>query len=151
MCSLCDVVSSCRSGRHPLQIADLAQTVVILGDNQGARGWCVAVLKEHVEHMDALPIDRQAAVFSEVAAVARAVRQVFTDSAIDGNFVPPRINYECLGNVVPHVHWHVVPRHADDPTPTAPVWGWSQEALKGAMSQDERQSLAERLRAAMIT
>lgn len=35
---------------------------------------------------------------------------------------PIRINYECLGNVVAHVHWHLIPRRASDPDPGATVW-----------------------------
>ena len=32
---------------------------------------------------------------------------------------PVKINYEILGNSVPHLHTHVIPRYADDPRP-----GW---------------------------
>jgi diadenosine tetraphosphate (Ap4A) HIT family hydrolase len=33
-----------------------------------------------------------------------------------------KINYELLGNQLPHIHWHLIPRLADDPTPLEPVW-----------------------------
>jgi diadenosine tetraphosphate (Ap4A) HIT family hydrolase len=57
-----------------------------------------------------------------------------------------RINYECLGNQVAHVHWHVIPRHASDPDPRNAVWGWSPPALRGAMSDTDRLELALALR-----
>jgi diadenosine tetraphosphate (Ap4A) HIT family hydrolase len=33
-----------------------------------------------------------------------------------------KMNYELLGNVIPHIHWHLVPRRGDDPSPQAAVW-----------------------------
>ncbi|MHB1094167.1 HIT family protein [Thiobacillus sp.] len=36
---------------------------------------------------------------------------------------PDKINLASLGNVVPHLHWHVVPRFGDDPHFPNPVWG----------------------------
>jgi diadenosine tetraphosphate (Ap4A) HIT family hydrolase len=36
---------------------------------------------------------------------------------------PDKINLASLGNVVPHLHWHVIPRFADDPHFPNPVWG----------------------------
>ncbi|HYE63676.1 MAG TPA: HIT family protein [Phycisphaerales bacterium] len=139
-CPLCEVVGRVGRGEHPQVVGELAETVVILGDNQGARGWCTLVLREHCEHLAELSVARQERVFGEVARVAAAVRSVFG---------PVRINYECLGNVAPHVHWHVVPRHADDPTPRATVWGWTAEQLRGSMGEGERVELAGKLRGAL--
>jgi diadenosine tetraphosphate (Ap4A) HIT family hydrolase len=130
----------CRVSDHPLLIVELGETYLLLGENQGCPGWCVAVLKEHAEHMADLPRERQLRVFEDVARAVEAVRRVFG---------PVRINYECLGNVVPHIHWHVIPRHADDPTPREPVWGWGAERLRGTMPDEERAALAARLREAL--
>jgi diadenosine tetraphosphate (Ap4A) HIT family hydrolase len=141
MCPLCDRLAA----SDPFRIATLDRCVVILGDNQGCPGWCTLVLRRHVEHLDDLSLEDQQAVFGEVACVARAVRACFPGGGAGGGSV--RINYECLGNVVGHVHWHVVPRHGDDPTPKATVWGWTPEALRGAMTVDERVALTARLAA----
>jgi diadenosine tetraphosphate (Ap4A) HIT family hydrolase len=46
----------------------------------------------------------------EVLRVARAIETAFT---------PIKLNYNVLGNAVPHLHTHIVPRYADDPRP-----GW---------------------------
>ena len=37
-------------------------------------------------------------------------------------FSPHKLNYELLGNQVPHLHWHLFARSADDPNRLAPVW-----------------------------
>lgn len=125
-------------------IADLSESHVVLGDNQGCRGWCALLLKGHVEHLSELDEDRQMRVWRDVSRVAGAIRAVFPKSGKDGG--PPRINYECLGNQVAHVHWHVIPRHADDMDPTKPVWGWETERLKGSMTETQREALVKQLR-----
>jgi diadenosine tetraphosphate (Ap4A) HIT family hydrolase len=38
---------------------------------------------------------------------------------IEGHLDPVKLNYELLGNSLPHLHTHVMPRYADDPKP-----GW---------------------------
>lgn len=140
-CALCDRVRGEDAGA--VAIADLRLSRVFLGDNQGCAGWCVLLLKSHIEHLDVLPLDMQSALFGEVAAVARAIRAVFSTSGSDDR--PPRINYECLGNQAAHIHWHVIPRHGDDPDPRNAVWGWPAERLRGAMTSEERAGLAMRI------
>ncbi|MGH3254047.1 MAG: HIT family protein, partial [Streptosporangiaceae bacterium] len=48
----------------------------------------------------------------EVLAVGRAVQE---------HFDPVKMNYMTLGNTVPHLHTHVVPRYRDDPAPGGPI------------------------------
>lgn len=146
-CPLCESASRAAAGSLDSLVVSLDEAHVLLGENQGCRGWCVLVLKEHVEHLDAMPAERQARIFAEVARVARAIRKVFPGSGAGGG--PPRINYECLGNLVPHVHWHVIPRHGDDPTPARAVWGWSPEQLRGRLGAGQRADLIDRLRRAL--
>lgn len=141
-CPLCQAVERIRARQHTLLIAELPETYAVLGENQGCRGWCVLILKEHKEHLTDMGISRQARIFQDVARLAGAVRLVTA---------PVRINYECLGNVVPHVHWHVIPRHTDDPDPTKPVWGWPAEKLKGKLTDDDRSVLVSQLRQALTS
>ncbi len=99
----------------PLLIAEFDETAVFLHAHQRYEGWCVLFLKEHAEHLSDLTVERQARVFAEVARAAAAVRAALT---------PRRINYECLGNQLAHVHWHVIPRYEPprDPQPGETVW-----------------------------
>jgi len=139
-CELCHRLVRARSDQDPSLIADLDECSAVLCDNQGSRGWCVLILKRHVEHLDELDVACQQRVFGDVARIGAAIRRVFG---------PVRLNYECLGNQVPHVHWHIIPRHADDPTPRQTVWGWTPGALQGSMTDDARAILITRLRAAL--
>jgi diadenosine tetraphosphate (Ap4A) HIT family hydrolase len=43
---------------------------------------------------------------------------------IEAAFNPCHLNYDALGNLVPHVHVHIVPRYLDDANPNAPLKPW---------------------------
>jgi diadenosine tetraphosphate (Ap4A) HIT family hydrolase len=47
---------------------------------------------------------------------------VWVAKALDGVFHPRKMSYECLGNTVAHLHWHLFPRYDWDPNPKSPVW-----------------------------
>lgn len=49
-----------------------------------------------------------------VFAVEAALRQCFA---------PDKINLASFGNVVAHLHWHVIPRWFDDRHFPEPIWG----------------------------
>lgn len=80
---------------------------------QAFPGFCRVIWKEHVREMsDLAPADRRH-LLDVVGAVEAAVRAVVT---------PAKINLASLGNVVPHLHWHVIPRWTDDSHFPAPIW-----------------------------
>lgn len=79
-------------------------------------GYCVVIWNhEHVAEPSDLAPDRAAGYWQEVMEVGRVVRAVFT---------PVKLNYFTLGNTVPHLHTHVLPRYQNDPAPGRPIhWG----------------------------
>lgn len=135
-CPLCTRAARCRDGSEPLLIATLETCHAVLGDNQGCPGWVVLLLKEHEEHVAALSLEHQLGIWRDVACVADAIR---------AHFGPVRLNYECLGNQVNHIHWHVIPRHSGDPEPRQAVWGWPAQVLRGSMDDASRTALARAL------
>jgi diadenosine tetraphosphate (Ap4A) HIT family hydrolase len=58
---------------------------------------------------------------------------------------PDKVNLASLGNVVPHLHWHVIPRYRDDAHFPAPVWGQKQRSA-AETSLAERRALLHALR-----
>lgn len=103
-----------------LRVAELDQTYVILNRDQFFTGYCFVVAKEHVTELFHLEPEVRAVVMEEVNAVAAAVA---------GAFKPDKINYELLGNMVPHMHWHVVPRFKSDPLWPRPIWSEPHEEV----------------------
>ena len=47
------------------------------------------------------------------------------EQAVRETMAPLKVNLASLGNVVPHLHWHIIPRYADDAHFPAPVWAQS--------------------------
>ena len=69
----------------------------------------------------------------EVSGVAEALFTLFQ---------PDKINYELLGNMVPHIHWHLVPRFSTEPLWPRPIWAEAHtELLLSADQYRERISL----------
>lgn len=60
-------------------------------------------------------------------------------------FAPERINYECLGNQINHVHWHVIPRYADDPDPQKPIWVIPKDTRSLVLVESEMKKLKKAL------
>ena len=72
------------------------------------------VWEEHVaEFTDLSPLER-AHCMTVVAWVEQAIRD---------HLKPDKLNLAALGNVVPHLHWHLIPRFKWDSHFPNPVWG----------------------------
>ena len=74
-------------------------------------------------------------------------------TAIHSALNPDHMNYECLGNSSPHLHWHVVPRYIDDPRWGQPIWeGWPRyefTANRFVLTDEEYTRIIERIRASL--
>ena len=88
-------------------------TAAYLGRAPVRRGYVYVVWTgRHVAEPTELSSDEANAFWAEVAHVARAV---------EARYQPMKLNWLSLGNGVPHLHVHLVPRHADDPAAGGPV------------------------------
>jgi diadenosine tetraphosphate (Ap4A) HIT family hydrolase len=66
-----------------------------------------------------------------------------TEAALRATLAPTKMNLAALGNMTPHLHWHVIPRFADDSHFPQPVWGATQRDAKArALPPDLAQCLA---------
>ena len=88
-------------------------SLVLLGPWQFYHGYCLVVSRTHARELGDLPDAERRAFLDEMCLVARAIGQAFS---------PHKLNYELLGNQVPHLHWHLFARSSDDPARLAPVW-----------------------------
>lgn len=94
-------------------IADLGLSKAYLHDDQFFPGWTVVVFKRHATELFHLAPTERIQLMEEVSRLAKVLMEVFDAS---------KINYELLGNQLPHIHWHVIPRLKSDPAPLDPVW-----------------------------
>ena len=103
-----------------LRIAELEYSYVLLNRDQFFPGYTFLLIKEHMIELFHLDRERRIMVMEEVTAVA---------SALNTLFKPDKINYELLGNMVPHMHWHLVPRFRTDQVWPRPIWAVPHEEV----------------------
>jgi len=112
---------------------------VIVVEDASYPGFCRVIWHDHVREMSDLPRDDRLLVNEAVFLVEEAVREVMQ---------PLKVNVASLGNVVPHLHWHIIPRFADDAHFPAPVWAQAvRETDPDILAK--RRALAEQLGAAI--
>ena len=115
--------------------------VVLVADPDYA-GLCRVIWSTHVKEMTDLAAADQAHCMRIVLAVERAVRNVLA---------PLKINLAAFGNMTPHLHWHVIPRNADDAHFPNPIWGERQRPVPGGLDQVARGRTRDALAAELAT
>ena len=88
------------------------------------------IWNEHVVEMTDLEILPRNDFMRAVYFVEESVRQMMN---------PDKINLASLGNAVPHLHWHIIPRWLDDSYFPVPIWGQRQREIS-AEKVSQRQS-----------
>lgn len=88
---------------------------VVLVEDEGAKypGYCRVIWKNHVAEMTQLSRSDRCHLMDVVFAVERALCRAVQ---------PDKINLASLGNMTPHLHWHVIPRWVDDVLFPLSIW-----------------------------
>ena len=105
-CELCELAASSK-------VVDNHKFSVILANEPNYPGFARVIWNEHVREVSDLADADRLLLNEAVWKLEQAVREVMQ---------PLKVNVASLGNVVPHLHWHVIPRYADDAHFPAPVW-----------------------------
>ncbi len=136
--------STCKAclGTWPKQdhfIADLGLSKAYLHDDQFFPGWTVVVFQRHATELFHLTATERSRLIEDVNHVAKTLAEIYQAT---------KINYELLGNQLPHIHWHVIPRLGNDPAPLEPVWRVPHDLvqLAGSILQDTINRIAQPLR-----
>jgi diadenosine tetraphosphate (Ap4A) HIT family hydrolase len=111
---------------------------VVLAPEPDYPGFLRVILNAHVKEMTDLTEAERARLMRVVFAAEAVLREIMR---------PDKINLATLGNLVPHVHWHVIPRFADDPYFPQPVWGVRQREASRAAPLDLNARIASALNA----
>ena len=108
---------------------------VILVNDPDLPGFCRVIWNRHVAEMTDLTYGEREHLMSLVFAVEEAVRQVMH---------PEKINIAALGNMVPHIHWHVIPRYKDDAFFPGSAWS-AKTRITSQETLNTRQNMAQEL------
>lgn len=125
-------------------VAPLSVSSLYLAKNQTYRGQCLLVFDpRHAARPDELSAEEWASFCADLHAATVAVTRTVR---------PDHVNVASLGNVVPHLHWHVIPRYLGDARWGAPIWTTAvadmpDERLGDSERADLVASLRESLRA----
>ena len=122
-----------------LRIIELPHSYVILNRDQYFPGYTLLFTRDHATELFHLVRDVRAALMEEVTLVAQALYTVYT---------PAKINYELLGNMVPHIHWHIVPRFSSEPLWPRPIWAELHE--ERFLQPDEYRQHINNIRGALL-
>lgn len=131
---------SCRAcaGTWPASdhfIADLGLSMAYLHDDQFFSGWTVVVFKRHAVELFHLAPTERIQLMEEVSRFAKVLAETFNAK---------KMNYGLLGNQMPHIHWHLIPRIHGDPAPLEPVWSVPHDPV--ALSENQIQAAIGRIK-----
>ncbi len=103
-------------------------------------GYCRIILNRHLREMTDLPQKERAQLMNVVFAVESALRCLYR---------PDKINLASLGNMTPHVHWHLIPRWRDDRHFPNPIWAAPQRVNSPERRVVDGQQLGDEIIAAL--
>lgn len=107
----------------------------VLVDEPDYPGFCRVVLNRHAAEMSDLAPAERIRLMEAVFAVEQAVRETLS---------PDKVNLASLGNVVPHLHWHIIPRFRDDRHFPSPIWA-APARVQATPRTIDLQALANRI------
>lgn len=136
---LSDACELCRYDNTGLVVADEYLRVVLV-DDANYPGYARVIWNAHLRELTDLDPDSRSRLMAAVFGVEAAIRAVLD---------PLKVNVASLGNVTPHLHWHVIPRFADDAHFPAPIWSAARRNSDDA-SILRRRSLMPALSAAIV-
>jgi len=132
----------CREAGGTLVWQDAAWRVIRVAD-AAFPGFYRVVSRRHVAELSDLDDAARARAMTLVAGVERVLRDALA---------PTKINLAALGNMVPHLHWHVIARFDWDSHFPQPIWGTRQRDVHPAPAERLAAGLAgldERVAAAL--
>ncbi len=122
-------------------VAAMSVSSLYLTKNQTYRGQSILVLDSHAARPDQLSAEQWGAFCADLQRAERAIVRAVA---------PDHVNFASLGNIVPHLHWHIVPRYRGDPRWGAPTWTTTPaEMLDTRLDDGERTELLDAIRAAL--
>lgn len=119
-------------------VRKLTASSLYLERNQTYQGHCVLIYDlGHATRVDQLSAEQWAALAGDIRTAEAAIHRTFR---------PDHMNVESLGNVMPHLHWHIIPRFKTDGRWGAPIWTTTlAEMPRKELEAHEYPALASRI------
>lgn len=133
-CPLCS-----NPGGELLWQDDLCRVVLIAhGDEAYFPGYCRVIWNAHIGEMSDLTASQAQHLMNIVVRVEHVLRQTVQAD---------KINLASLGNMTPHVHWHIIPRWRDDSHFPASTWAAALRPIcpKQELTQEQWRQLGMQL------
>jgi diadenosine tetraphosphate (Ap4A) HIT family hydrolase len=133
-CPVCELITTAKAeDEHGIAVADLPFSRLFLAKNQYVLGYCVLMCRKHVIEPHELTAEERAKYFGDLALVGKGLQAAFKAD---------KMNYNILGNVIPHLHVHLLPRYFTDSAPNRPI----DPGLKGHEVYLSASEYAERIK-----
>ena len=107
---------------------------VMMVNDPDLPGFCRVIWRRHVCEMTDLTHGERDHLMALVFAVEEAIRHVMH---------PDKVNIAALGNIVPHIHWHVIPRFKDDAFFPGAAWSKKSQETPAATLEARRKKAQE--------
>jgi diadenosine tetraphosphate (Ap4A) HIT family hydrolase len=124
-------------------VAPLSASTLYLDRNQSYRGHCLLIFdRRHAVGLETLTPEEFGAFASDLGVAAKTIAEVCQ---------PDLMNYASFGNVMPHLHWHLIPRYRSDPRWGGPIFTTTAaEMVDTRLTEPEYRALASSIRAALV-
>lgn len=93
---------------------------VIQVDDPLFPGYFRVIWNKHIAEMSDLTDDERQLLEKVLLTVEKVVRE---------QMQPDKINWAQFGNMVPHLHWHIIARYRDDSHFPESIWGLKQREV----------------------
>ena len=132
-CPLCaEITSQEPVNQYGYTVADLRISRLRLAINQFVPGYGVLICQKHVRELYHLTLEERSRYVEDLVRTAQALEEVFH---------PLKMNLQFLGNTIPHLHCHIVPRFYGDAAPGSPLDPNTDTRLLTVQAYEERVSL----------
>ena len=107
-----DNCALCSSQKYPIIWANNLLRIVLIND-QNYRGYCRVDLINHVKEMADLDEETRNEFMGVIFQTEKIIKEYLQ---------PDKINLASLGNITPHLHWHIIPRYLSDSHFPDSIW-----------------------------
>lgn len=113
-CLICDRIELIKNNSNPHFVKELSTGYLVLHDFQYYPGYVLFLLKNHHTNLYDLSYKIKQKFLLEMDLVGQAAMKAYS---------PKKIDYALLGNTIPHLHWHIIPRYTGiDKNTDQPIW-----------------------------